>query len=156
MYGRRLYDQYKIPIGLIDSNWGGTCAEAWSSPEALAKCGLKKSSVQTRGNRLRVRRDVIVERTVYEDFSVDPNSYSVLWNSMIHPFLNMTIKGAIWYQGEHNTIVNKDLYACVFPEMINDWRKKWFEGTGGSTDQMFPFGFAQVRKFSGGGGVRGQ
>ncbi|XP_066926705.1 sialate O-acetylesterase-like [Clytia hemisphaerica] len=144
MYGRRLYDQYKIPIGLVDSDWGGTCAEAWSSPEALAKCGLKKNSVQTRGDRVRLKRDVLVERTVYEDSNVDPNSYSVLWNSMIRPFLNMTIKGAIWYQGEHNTIVNKDYYACVFPEMINNWRKKWFEGTDGSTDQMFPFGFAQL------------
>lgn len=24
---------------------------------------------------------------------------TVLWNAMIHPFLNMTIYGAIWYQG---------------------------------------------------------
>jgi sialate O-acetylesterase len=28
--------------------------------------------------------------------------HSVLWNAMIYPFLNMTIKGAIWYQGESN------------------------------------------------------
>ena len=28
-----------------------------------------------------------------------PNDRSVLWNSMIHPFLNMTIYGVIWYQG---------------------------------------------------------
>lgn len=26
---------------------------------------------------------------------------TVLWNAMIHPLLNMTIKGAIWYQGEN-------------------------------------------------------
>ena len=31
-----------------------------------------------------------------------PNQHSVLWNAMIYPFLNMTIKGAIWYQGEAN------------------------------------------------------
>ena len=28
--------------------------------------------------------------------------HSVLWNAMIYPFLNMTIKGAIRYQGESN------------------------------------------------------
>lgn len=28
-----------------------------------------------------------------------PHNFSVLWNAMIHPLLNMTIKGAIWYQG---------------------------------------------------------
>uniref|UniRef100_A0A7M5WVD5 Sialate O-acetylesterase domain-containing protein n=1 Tax=Clytia hemisphaerica TaxID=252671 RepID=A0A7M5WVD5_9CNID len=43
MYGRRLYDQYKIPIGLIQGDWGGTSAEAWSSPDALLKCGLTKT-----------------------------------------------------------------------------------------------------------------
>ena len=32
-----------------------------------------------------------------------PGDHSVLWNAMIYPFLNMTIKGAIWYQGEANS-----------------------------------------------------
>ena len=31
-----------------------------------------------------------------------PGTPSVLWNAMIYPFLYMTIKGAIWYQGEAN------------------------------------------------------
>ena len=62
---------------------------------------------------------------------------------MMYPFLNMK-KGAIWYQGEANSLYNSEIYSCIFQEMINDWRKKWFEGTGGSTDQMFPFGFVQV------------
>ncbi len=29
-----------------------------------------------------------------------PTGDSILWNAMIHPLLNMTIKGAIWYQGK--------------------------------------------------------
>ena len=32
----------------------------------------------------------------------NPSTPTVLWNAMIYPFLNMTIKGAIWYQGESN------------------------------------------------------
>ena len=24
------------------------------------------------------------------------------WNAMIHPLLGMTIRGAVWYQGEQN------------------------------------------------------
>ena len=28
-------------VGLIDTDWGGTPVEAWSSPDALAKCGVK-------------------------------------------------------------------------------------------------------------------
>ena len=63
---------------------------------------------------------------------------------MLYPFLNMTIKGVIWYQGEENTVVNPELYACVFPAMIKDWRRKWFESTNGTTEELFPFGFVQV------------
>lgn len=32
--------------------------------------------------------------------SLSPQENSVLWNAMIHPMLNMTLKGAIWYQGQ--------------------------------------------------------
>lgn len=32
--------------------------------------------------------------------------------------------------------------------MIADWRKKWFEGTGGLTNSSFPFGFVQIANFS--------
>ena len=34
-FGRRLNQDLKIPIGLIDSSWGGTPAEAWTSQPAL-------------------------------------------------------------------------------------------------------------------------
>jgi len=27
--------------------------------------------------------------------------HSDLWNAMVHPLLNMTIFGVLWYQGEH-------------------------------------------------------
>jgi len=63
---------------------------------------------------------------------------------MVFPHINTTIKGAIWYQGEANNEINPSLYSCVFPEMINDWRLKWHQGTNGSTDADFPFGFIQV------------
>ena len=36
-FGRELYQKYKIPIGLISSNSGGTPAEAWMSAQALKK-----------------------------------------------------------------------------------------------------------------------
>ncbi|HNR97831.1 MAG TPA: sialate O-acetylesterase [Planctomycetota bacterium] len=35
-FGRELYKELGVPIGLIDSSWGGTVAEAWMSAEALA------------------------------------------------------------------------------------------------------------------------
>ena len=66
---------------------------------------------------------------------------------MIHPFLKMTIYGAIWYQGESNSGA-PDTYNCTFPAMIDDWRSKWFHGTDELTDPEFPFGFVQVSDIS--------
>ena len=34
-FGRELYQRLKVPIGLINSSWGGTPAEAWTSLDAL-------------------------------------------------------------------------------------------------------------------------
>jgi sialate O-acetylesterase len=35
--GRRLQEELKVPVGIVCSSWGGTCAEAWTSPGALAQ-----------------------------------------------------------------------------------------------------------------------
>jgi len=116
-FGKNLYDQNKIPLGLISSNWGGTIVQAWSSPQALAKCKSENN----------------------EKKRADPNQPSVLWNAMIIPILNTTIKGAVWYQGESNSGAAK-YYSCAFPAMISDWRQKW----GGGTSKTFGFYYVQL------------
>ncbi|XP_059186870.1 sialate O-acetylesterase-like [Centropristis striata] len=120
LFGRYLYDKLQYPIGLVESCWGGTPVEVWSSSRALQKCGL------------------------LEEANSGPKENSVLWNSMIHPLLNMTIKGAIWYQGEANTYYHQDKYNCSFPAMIGDWRMAFHQGSGGETAPDFPFGFVQL------------
>ncbi len=49
---------------------------------------------------------------------------SNLFNGMLHPLIPHTIRGAIWYQGEANT-VNFAEYANLFSGMIEDWRAYW-------------------------------
>ncbi|TDE44876.1 9-O-acetylesterase [Flavobacterium rhamnosiphilum] len=36
-FGRELYHEYKVPIGLINSSWGGTNIEAWMSEDIMGK-----------------------------------------------------------------------------------------------------------------------
>ena len=36
-FGRKLNQDLKVPIGLVNSSWGGTVAEAWTSASALEK-----------------------------------------------------------------------------------------------------------------------
>ncbi|KAL1256669.1 hypothetical protein QQF64_012214 [Cirrhinus molitorella] len=134
LFGRYLYETLKYPIGLVHSSFGGTPVEAWSSPRALKKCGLMDSVPHS---------DFFVQRNLSENVS-DKRNNSVLWNAMIHPFLNMTITGAIWYQGEDNANYNRDKYNCSFPMMIDDWRMAFHKGSGGQTAPDFPFGFVQL------------
>jgi sialate O-acetylesterase len=67
------------------------------------------------------------------------SSPSSLFNQMIHPLLNLSITGAIWYQGESNASRAHE-YASLFPEMILDWRKHWDQGD-------FPFLFVQLAAY---------
>lgn len=52
------------------------------------------------------------------------NQPTALFNSMINPITNYSIKGFLWYQGESNT-GRADEYAKLQPAMIEDWRRRW-------------------------------
>jgi sialate O-acetylesterase len=69
-----------------------------------------------------------------------PNSNpTLLFNGMIHPLLNLGVKGAIWYQGESNAS-RAYQYRELFPLLIKDWRKHW------EYPEM-PFVFVQLANF---------
>lgn len=61
---------------------------------------------------------------------------AALFNAMIAPVVNYTIKGMLWYQGESNT-GDATSYARLFPALISDWRMRWKEGD-------LPFLFVQL------------
>ena len=74
--------------------------------------------------------------------------FSVLWKSMIHPLLTMTVYGVIWYQGESNAGEKSSNYSCTLPAMISGWRENWHKHSLNTTISQLPFGFAQVGKVS--------
>jgi len=122
-YGRSIYKSLNasVPIGLIETDWGGTRVETWMSPDARKVCNDTK-------------------------VSNDPNDLSHMWNGQVLPLLNYQIKSAIWYQGESNAGDDKsaERYRCSFPEMIKDWRQKWGNGD-------FPFYFVEISGWNPGG-----
>ena len=67
------------------------------------------------------------------------NQPTSLYNAMVAPLINYTIKGITWYQGEANTIHAAE-YAKLQPAMIGDWRSKWKEGD-------IPFLYVQLPGF---------
>ena len=62
-----------------------------------------------------------------------------LFNAMIAPLLNYSIKGVIWYQGEANTKDPAE-YQSLMETLITDWRTKWKQGN-------FPFLYVQLANF---------
>lgn len=44
-FGRELHQKLRVPIGLIDSSWGGTFAEAWTSRQTLAQMPQYRKSL---------------------------------------------------------------------------------------------------------------
>jgi len=56
------------------------------------------------------------------------NQPAALYNAMVAPEINYTIKGFCWYQGEANAGQPKQ-YAKFLPALINDWRNKWKQDT---------------------------
>ncbi len=64
---------------------------------------------------------------------------AALYNAMVAPLINYTIKGFCWYQGESNA-GRAEEYAKLQPAQIIDWRNKWQLGE-------LPFLFVQLPGF---------
>jgi sialate O-acetylesterase len=64
----------------------------------------------------------------------------VLYNGMIAPLTPMTIRGAIWYQGEANTGRISWEYHAFLTALIRNWRRVWNQGD-------FPFLIVQLANF---------
>lgn len=123
-FGQQLQEILDVPVGLIQTSWGGSSVEAWTSKEVL-----------------REFQTVDLEKV---DISNKPNIIpTVLFNAMIHPIISFTIKGALWYQGENNRGKPEE-YKKLFPAMVKDWRARWNQGD-------FPFYYTQIAPFNYGG-----
>ena len=158
-FGRDLNRSQDVPIGLIDSSWGGTPAEAWTSLGALASDpGLTPvfaaradmmdklvtgQRTQAMVDRVNPARKAHGEPPLEVPWRPDPNTWApaALFNAMIAPLTPLPIRGVIWYQGESNTDpLRAPVYAHLFRAMITDWRDKW-------SRPELPFFFVQLANF---------
>ena len=101
-FALRLQEQLKVPIGIINSSYGGSCIEGWLSPGNLER---------------------------YTDFDAKqkiPDSMSwqrpnVMYQNMLKPYRDYVINGFVWYQGESN-VGRYGTYAQKLQELIYLWR----------------------------------
>jgi sialate O-acetylesterase len=105
LFAKELYQDLSIPIGIINSSYGGSRIETWMSKEML---GYDESDTTLASGE--------AERQP-----------TVAFNKMIHPILKFPVKGFIWYQGESNAdnMADAVAYGNIFKTMITGWRSLW-------------------------------
>jgi len=104
-FAKYLYADLNIPIGIINTSYGGSRIEAWMSKEMLGYD--EKDVFLANGERER--------------------QPTTAYNTMIQPLLRVPVKGFIWYQGESNADILDDamVYSNQFKKMITSWRELW-------------------------------
>lgn len=132
-FGRKLQSELNVPIGLIGSNWGGTRIEPWTPPAGFRSVAALDEMANDLEN--------YPEKT--KDGKVNHQSALALYNGMIHPLIQLPIRGAIWYQGESNNGEGM-LYRDKMEALIRGWREVWQQ-------PQMPFYFVQLAPFRYGG-----
>lgn len=140
-FGRELNKQLDEPIGLIQSSYGGTPIEAWTSVSAqkavpeLANIIDSFNETVVRFNKTAINN---ITNILTANSNISPMSPGRLYDGMIAPLAPYAIRGAIWYQGESN--IGDKIYGLQLKTLIANWRQDWLEGD-------FPFLFVQLPNY---------
>jgi len=122
-FGKSLRQNLNVPVGLIESAWGGTPAEAWTPADAINSNSVVKEAA-----------------TKLTPVPWGPVTVASIYNAMIYPVTKFSIAGAIWYQGEAN-VSGASTYSELLSTVITAWRKSW--------QKDFPFFYVQIAPYAG-------
>ncbi len=164
-FARHLHRKLGHPVGVIQTAWGGTPAQAWVSRPRLESDPRLTSTLEAWKQVLAkypARQKEHLEEVARWERQAEsakksgepvprrprrplgpghPWTPGGLYNAMIAPLTPYAVRGAIWYQGENNAhLAEADLYRSLFPALIQDWRAHWKVGP-------FPFLFVQLANF---------
>jgi len=168
-FGRRLHQELNVPIGLINTSWGGTRIEPWTPPAGFAKIAEQKfaadilkrleqadpTTAAGKANYTKIIADVEVWlRKAKADIAAGrypaamPALPSIgssrqdptrLYQGMVAPLVPYAIRGVIWYQGEANSREGISYYHKK-RALVGGWREVWGQGD-------FPFYWVQLANF---------
>lgn len=158
-FAREIEEKEHVPVGVIDSTWGGTVAESWVRLTALGEDPALNGLFASRGKMLdkaavseaeikdqkRQQEEARAAGKPVPQFPWHPVLASwgpgLLWNGMIAPLTPMAIRGVIWYQGESNSALERfPFYNRIMRTLIEDWRRQWSAGA-------LPFLYVQISNF---------
>jgi sialate O-acetylesterase len=166
-FAREIQAALGVPVGIINSSWGGTRAEAWTDPEtfastpalayvaeewakALAEYPAKKAEYDAGLAEFEQRK--AAAKAAGQPFPQSgypvhapwgpghQTTPSGLYNGMIAPLVPYALRGTIWYQGEANAAKHAK-YRELLSSMITGWRARFGQGD-------FPFYWVQLPNFA--------
>jgi sialate O-acetylesterase len=125
-FGREIHRELDVPVGLIESAWGGTRIEPWTPPAGFAAVRALDGEIDL----------------PTADTKISNRTPVVLYNAMIAPLVPFAMRGALWYQGESNLIDIPDgpAYTDKMEALIDGWREVWDQG-------KFPFYYVQLAPY---------
>ncbi|MDO9374302.1 MAG: sialate O-acetylesterase [Ferruginibacter sp.] len=165
-FARELFQQYKVPIGLITTAYGASTAEAWVSKKTLEADPVYTNLLQEYERKKMIYDTSVIARSKYDadiqkwtkdaavaasakkdpprsprnpDPKKDQHSPYVMYNGMVYPLIPYAIRGALWYQGESN-IPSKNIYDKIMETLVTSWRQEWGQGP-------FPFIYVQLANY---------
>jgi sialate O-acetylesterase len=171
-FGREIYRSIKVPIGLINTSWGGTLAETWTSAEALKSSAelqpildRYESSLKAPPETKEAYERALVqweERNLYVDGEnkgealgyADPATSTADWGKMDLPkqfeAAGLLIDGVVWFRKVIEVPASwagKDLVLNL--TAIDDYDVAYFNGTKiGETGRETPDSYMISRKYS--------
>lgn len=166
-FGLKLHQELGVPVGIIQSAWGGTRIEPWTSMAGLESVPelnafSKKVRSETPGtdeynatHKKHIEQTTrwaaeaskaIAQGTAVPSIPSQPptarpaaGTPTAIYNAMIRPLVPLTIRGAIWYQGESNHSEGL-LYTAKKKALLNSWRSDF-------RDPKLPFYFVQIAPY---------
>lgn len=167
-FSRNVAAVLDVPVGVIESAWGGTPVESWMTPESidgdpafavvrkrwsetLAAYPAAKDAHDRRVTSWNERKAAAKAAGTKFD-EPEPRApegpghrYTPggLYNAMVHPFVPGALRGVIWYQGENNA-GRPEEYGPLFAALIRGWRERFGQGD-------IPFYWVQLPNFRGAG-----
>jgi sialate O-acetylesterase len=158
-FGREITEREHVPIGLIDASWGGTPIDSWVSLDSLGNNPALLSAFSNRAKfadqQANLNAQIAPEKAADASAKAAGRPISMhpwhpeeaswlpagLYNGMIAPLSNESIKGFLWYQGETDSSPERaPHYSTLFPALIQDWRTHFRQGN-------LPFLFVQISSF---------
>jgi len=134
-FARKLHKEQQIPVGIIQSAFGGCSIHPWILPSFLARFrSLKGYYQEYMTSNARFQTSTEHPFAPFTDYSV--LKPSTIYHAMVHPLLPFPIKGVLWYQGESN-VPDKFIYAEKLKALILSFRKTW-------KNRSLPVYYAQI------------